>query len=138
MRKKLIVGASLVVSISAAGIAWAALSGTISGTTLVTGIATGTGAVPCQTGPVNFTLADPSWNQAQERWSIASMTYSSFDSDCVTAGSDLGYALVRISTGGTIDDGTVTPSSSTGTITLNPELDAALVSDIRVEYLVVG
>lgn len=122
----------------AGGVAWAALSGTISGTVLVTGVATGTGTTPCQSAAINWTFAAPSWDATDEKFLIPSVTYNGFDLGCVSANADLSYAIVRITSGATIQSGTVTPSSASGSITITNGLDASVVDDVNIQYLVVG
>ena len=138
MRKITVVAIVAASAIAGATAAWAVLSGTITGTVLNTGVATGTGTQPCQSTSINWTLADPAWDPAEEKFLIPSVTYNGFDLSCVSASADLNYAIVRITSGNTIQSGAVTPSSASGSITITNGLDASIVDDINIQYLVVG
>ena len=138
MRKITVAAIVAASAIAGATAAWAVLSGTITGTVLNTGVATGTGTTPCQSSSINWTMADPAWDPAAEKFLIPSVTYNGFDLGCVSASADLGYAIVRITSGNTIQSGTVTPSGASGSITITDGLDASIVDDVNIQYLVVG
>lgn len=137
MRKLAVVGLVAASSVAGAAIAWAALGGTLTGQLAIGGLATGTG-VPCQGGNIDFEFGGPQWDAQDQMFQINSMSYSGFDSDCVTNGASLEYAIVQISNGNTMVDGNTVPTGQTGNIVFQQPIDAESAADYKVNYLVVG
>ena len=137
MRKLAVVGIVAASAVGGAAVAWAALGGDITGNLVSGGLATGSGT-PCQATDIDFEFSSPTWDASGQQFIINGMSYTGFDSDCVTASAPLKYAVVRISNGNTLVTGTVTPTGSTGSATFSTPLDAANTSDYKINYLVVG
>lgn len=137
MRKLAVAGIVAASAVGGAAVAWAALGGDITGNLVSGGLATGSGT-PCQATDIDFAFSSPTWDSSGQQFIINGMTYSGFDSDCVTATAPLKYAVVRISNGNTLVTGTVTPTGTSGSATFSTPLDAANTSDYKINYLVVG
>lgn len=137
MRKIAVVGIVAASAVAGAAVAWAALGGDITGNLVNGGLATGAGT-PCQATDIDFTFDSPTWDASGQQYTINGMTYTGFDSDCVTATAPLKYAVVRISNGNTMVTGTVTPTGTSGSATFSTPLDAANANDYKINYIVVG
>lgn len=134
-RKALVVGAVVGGAVLLGGVAYAALGGTVFGSSVVVGAASGQGS--CQSTAIDFTLATPAYNSSNNTFEIASVDYSGFASQCVTNSATLAV-VVRNGSGTVYDQQTVTPSAGTGTITFASPVTADVAPSVVVDYLVTG
>lgn len=139
MKKKLVTVAVAVGAVSAAGVAWAALSGIIYTPSVVQFIATAGTPANCQSGStVELTIPEPTWDNTLGDYAVASIDYANITSGCVSLGTaDL---ILNITTGGSptsIANGSVLNLSSTsGTIVLNNPLPFDTASNGEFNYIV--
>lgn len=137
MKKRLAIIAGLtVVFLTGAAVAFAVLGGTVTGITGAVGVATGSSSA-CQNQNVNFSWGGATWDNAAGQWNVTTLGYSNITNACVTANAVLNYA-VENSSGITVASGNATTTATSGTITLATPIDAATLTDLSVNYYVVG
>jgi hypothetical protein len=134
-KKKLAIGGAFAgVALLGAGVAYAALGGTITGTNIIAGTATPGGGSSCQTQSISFQFGDPAWDSGADEFQVTDFLYAGFLSACVTANADL--TIVVLSGGTEFYNNTVTPSGSGGNLSLTTPMTVNQVTSATIEYLV--
>ena len=138
VKKLVVIPAVAVGDLAAGGIAWATLGGAITGTDVITGIATGTGSNSCQTGGLTFDVPSPTWNNSAGDYVVSTVDYSGIATACVNLGTaDL--IITVTANGSTQSIATATASnlsSATGTLSLSTPVSFDEITNGRIYYLV--
>lgn len=136
MKKKLVTGLVAVGVVGSAGIAYATIGGFLNLPGIVQGIATGNGSNSCQTGPVTFTVPDPTWSNSASDYIVSSLDYSGISTPCVTlATADLEVQV--LAAGQSVASATASNmQASTGTLTLSSPVPYGQMQAATVNYLV--
>lgn len=137
-RKTGIVVGTVVGSVAVAGVAWAALTATITVPAISTGFGTAPGSSSCQTAPVTFEVPSPTWSPQLGDYAVSSIAFGSITSTCVNIGTaDLILTVTMPNSNAQIATGTASNlSSSSGTITLSNAIPFELASEADYYFLV--
>ena len=134
-RKVLAVGGVTAGAALLAGVAFAALGGTVFGSNVIVGTAAGQGS--CQSTSIDFILADPSYNTSLSRFEILSVDFAGFSSVCVGGGAELSV-VIRSNTGTVYEQVSITPTGTSGSIAFTNAVSADVAPNVMIDYLVQG
>lgn len=134
MKKKIVIGTVAVATVGGVGVAWALLGGVITFPNVAEGLAVGSSSASCQNTAINWSVPDPTFDTQNNTYEIASVNFTGFSADCVTAGAALELQVID-SNGDFLTTGGVTPSGTTGTVAV-PAMPYSLIIDASFIYLV--
>jgi hypothetical protein len=136
-RKKLIVPLVVVGTVTAVGVAFAAIGGFVQVPDAITGLATGGGSSSCQTTSITFTVPEPTFDATVNQYTVSTIDYSGISPACVTLGTaDL---IVTITNGGSTVYATATASNmnaSFGTLNLSSDIEFEDATSASYNFLV--